>query len=177
MKIVLLGYMASGKTTVGKILAEKINFEFIDLDHYIELNEQATVSELFKKKGEIYFRKIESTYLKSILESNKNIVLALGGGTPCYGNNIKLINDAISCVSIYLQASVVTLSARLLKSKNTRPLIAHLNTKPKLMEFVGKHLFEREYYYRQSNFIVNTDGKTNCEIVEEMVFKLFQVGL
>lgn len=173
MKIVLLGYMASGKSTLGKILAEKINFEFIDLDSYIELQEQVSVSDIFKIKGEIYFRKIESAYLKLILESEKKYVLALGGGTPCYGKNLALINETINCVSIYLWASVATLSERLLNTKNARPLIAHLNSKLELVEFVSKHLFERDSFYRQSQLIINTDNKTRHQLVEDILFKLF----
>ena len=84
MIIVLIGYMASGKSTIGRILADKLNYSFIDLDDYIEEKEQTSVSEIFKSKGEIYFRKLETTSLQALLNNKDNLVLSLGGGTPCY---------------------------------------------------------------------------------------------
>ncbi|MDD3723627.1 MAG: shikimate kinase, partial [Lutibacter sp.] len=93
MKIVLLGYMASGKSAVGRILSEKLNIQFIDLDSFIEEKEQLSISEIFETKGEIYFRKIEGIYLQELLNSKESTVISLGGGTPCYGNNIDLIEN------------------------------------------------------------------------------------
>ena len=88
MKIVLIGYMASGKSTIGKILAKELNLSFIDLDHYISDREQMSIPEIFNQKGEIYFRKIETKCLLEVLEKEQEFILSLGGGTPCYGNNM-----------------------------------------------------------------------------------------
>ena len=173
MNIFLVGYMASGKTTVGKELAEKINFQFIDLDEYIEKKEEMSVSEIFKAKGEIYFRKIETKYLIELIASDNKFVISLGGGTPCYGNNLELLLNANKAISIYLKASLNELVNRLFDDKNKRPLIAHIDTKESLLEFVGKHLFERNNYYSQVSKTINIDNKETEQIIEEIVSGLF----
>jgi shikimate kinase len=96
MNIVLLGYMGCGKTTIGKILSKITGKNFIDLDSYIESTTNQTISDLFSLKGEIYFRKLESDCLKVIMAKHDNIVLSLGGGTPCYSNNLTLIKNSKS---------------------------------------------------------------------------------
>lgn len=83
MKVVLLGYMGSGKSTVGIKLAKKLSLPLIDLDHFIEEKEQMSIGELFQNKGEIYFRKQEMSYLEFLLSSSEAMILSLGGGTPC----------------------------------------------------------------------------------------------
>jgi shikimate kinase len=144
MKIVLIGYMSSGKSTIGKHLADKLFLPFIDLDIYIEKKEKKSVSDIFKNKGEIYFRLIEHKYLKEILISDQKVVLSLGGGTPCYADNMNLINTA-NTISFYLQTSIKVLVDRLTKEKDDRPLIASLEDN-KISEFVAKHLFERRVF-------------------------------
>ena len=94
MIIVLIGYMASGKTSIGKKLAEKLNYNFLDLDDFIEEKENMSVTDVFKEKGEIYFRKQESQYLNRLLKSKNNTILSVGGGTPCYSGNIDVILSA-----------------------------------------------------------------------------------
>ena len=91
MKVVLLGYMGSGKSSVGALLASKLEISFFDLDAIIEEEEQLSVNEIFAKKGEIYFRKKEHSVLHSLLEKKESFVLSLGGGTPCYFNNHEVI--------------------------------------------------------------------------------------
>lgn len=173
MIVVLIGYMASGKSTLGRILAKKLNYNFIDLDDFIEKGEQTAISEIFKSKGEIYFRKKETQYLNHILKNKTKLVLSLGGGTPCYGNNMDAVLNCKHVVSIYLKASIATLVKRLKKEKSKRPLIAHIQTDDLLAEFIGKHLFERSRFYNQSEYIISTDNKTENEIVENLILKLF----
>jgi shikimate kinase len=168
MKIVLVGYMASGKSSVGKVLADNFGYSFIDLDEYIEYKEAASITEIFTQKGEIYFRIKEIEYLKEILSLEKNIILSVGGGAPCYGENMKLIND--TATALYLKASIKTLVDRLNKEKKNRPLVANLSLE-KMIEFIGKHLFERAYFYEQAKFIVKIDDRTIEEIVEEIKTK------
>lgn len=166
MKIVLLGYMASGKSTVGRNLAQKINTIFIDLDAYIEKKEELTITELFATKGEIYFRTQEALYLKEILESHQNCVVSLGGGTPCYGDTMKMLLHA-DITSIYLKATINTLAKRLQLEKEERPLVAKL-TEEKLTEYIGKHLFERAPFYEQSTIKVQIDNRSVEEIIQEI---------
>jgi shikimate kinase len=167
MKIVLLGYMASGKSSIGKELSKKLFLPFIDLDNYIESKEKKTVSNIFKDKGEIYFRLIEHNYLKELLNSEENFVLSLGGGTPCYAGNMHLVLAAKKTTSIYLQANINTLVERLIKGKEKRPLVKELGDE-KLVEFVAKHLFERRFFYEQANNKVLINDKKIEQIITEI---------
>ncbi len=170
MKIIVLGYMASGKSTISKKLADKLEVDFIDLDTYIVKKEHSTIKEIFKNKGEIYFRKQENKYLNALLNNSNNFVLALGGGTPCYANNIELITK--KSTSIYLKANLNTLLKRLRIEKTNRPLISDLNDE-ELQEFIAKHLFERAPFYDQALFKVSIDGKSINSIVDEIQNLLF----
>jgi shikimate kinase len=165
MKIIVLGYMASGKSTISKILANKLKINTIDLDNYIAEKEGDTIKNIFLKKGEIYFRKIENIYLKELLNGENDFVLALGGGTPCYANNMDLITKMST--SIYLKANLNTLYKRLRIEKVDRPLISNLNDN-KLKEFIAKHLFERAGFYKQASIHVSIDDKSINSIVEEI---------
>jgi shikimate kinase len=165
MKIVLLGYMGSGKSTVSKQLAGALDIPFTDLDAYLESKEKASIREIFNDKGEIYFRKQESKYLQELLQDRKAGVLAVGGGTPCYGNNMDLIKK--HSLSIYLKGSIPTIVQRLKKEKAKRPLIASLN-EDQLTEFVAKHLFERRNFYEQAFRILSIDKRTVKELVLEL---------
>jgi len=171
MKIVLLGYMASGKSTIGREISKKLDMKFIDLDDYISKREKRSISEIFKVEGEIYFRKIESSYLGEILNSKDSFILSLGGGTPCYSNNMELILNS-EASSIYIKAGIKTLVSRLTAEKNKRPLVAELED-DKLVEFVAKHLFERRFFYEQASMTVNTEDKSTEEITTEIRILLY----
>jgi shikimate kinase len=167
MKIILIGYMASGKTTIGKILSESLQLPFYDLDFIIEQELKATINEIFEQKGELFFRKKEREVLEAFLNNADNYVLALGGGTPCYYDNFNLYQNQ-EIKSFYLKASVSTLLERLKTQKNTRPIVANL-TEEELIEFVAKHLFERNYFYNQVQTIITVDNKNEEEIVSEIL--------
>ncbi|MFH6768335.1 shikimate kinase [Gaetbulibacter aquiaggeris] len=169
MIVVLIGYMASGKSSLGKVLAKRLNYNFIDLDDFIETKEKMPVKNIFDTKGEIYFRKVENLYLKELIYHVNDTVLSLGGGTPCYGNNMRTLLDTDDVKSIYLKASIPSLINRLKNEKIKRPLISHIKTNHELTEFIGKHLFERSPYYDQAHFKINTDNKSKEEIVEEII--------
>jgi shikimate kinase len=166
MKIVLLGYMASGKSSIGRRLSDKINMPLIDLDDYISDKENLSIPEIFKQKGEIYFRNIEHKYVKEVLLENDNFILALGGGTPCYANNMQFINST-DATSIYLQGSTKTMIDRLIRKKAKRPLVAFLSDE-QIPEFVAKHLFERRPFYEQAKVTVKIDDKKKKEVAEEI---------
>lgn len=148
MNIVLLGYMGSGKTTLAKQLAQSFGWSFFDLDQEIERATQSSISELILNKGELYFRKLEREQLEGLLE-NQNFVLSLGGGTPCYYDNMELVNA--KAVSIFLDRSIPDLFHTLKEQRVDRPLIAHL-AEADLKEFIAKHLFERRSFYEQAIF-------------------------
>ena len=172
MKLLLLGYMGSGKTAVGERLAEVLDIPFYDLALEIEKGGQKSVPEIFSEKGEIYFRKREVEVLQELLKSDERFVLSLGGGTPCYGNVMQIINKRAGVTSIFLKASVETLTHRLFPAKQHRPLIAHLQTEEELNDFIRKHLFERNFYYHQAALTVHADT-TVREIISEIVARLF----
>lgn len=167
MKIVLLGYMGSGKSTVGLALSILLNLPFRDLDQEIEKYLGSSVPEIFNQKGEVFFRKIESKVLFQLLEDKEHFVLSLGGGTPYYGQNMKKIEETKGVRSIYLKANVAELTDRLKKDQEKRPLIAGRSEK-EVMEFVGKHLFERMPFYERANYLVLISGKTVEQLVEEI---------
>ena len=167
MNIVLIGYMGSGKSLIGSHLAKKIDYKFIDLDQYIEKNEACSISKIFKDSGDIYFRKIETKYLIKCLSENNNIVLSLGGGTPCYNDNLTHINSTNN-ISIYLKNNNVELAKRLYKNNNNRPLISTIKSEQKMIEFVSKHLFEREVFYNKANVTVDCykkDVNSICDLI------------
>ncbi|MCA0931830.1 shikimate kinase [Lutimonas saemankumensis] len=169
MKFVLLGYMGSGKSTVAKALSNKLHLPHLDLDDYIEEKEQMSVNKIFQTQGEIYFRLQESKFLEEILKMDSELVLSVGGGTPCYSNNMELINRFSS--SIYLKGSIPTICQRLRNEKDQRPLIADLNDE-QLTEFVAKHLFERRNFYEKANKIISIDGKSLEDLLTEVTLTL-----
>jgi len=166
-KIVLVGYMGSGKSTIGKLLSEKTGIPFFDLDEIIEKNTQKTISELFLEIGEIKFRKLEHETLNYFLATQIDFILSLGGGTPCYANNhLQLQKDGVT--SVYLKTSLQELIKRLEPEKKHRPLIASKGGED-FKEFIAKHLFERSYFYNQAKYIVSVDMKMPDAVAEEII--------
>ena len=147
--------MGAGKTSLGKALAESLNLPFFDLDHLIESDHGDSVSELILNKGELYFRQLERKVLEKALQKEQ-FVLAHGGGTPCYYDNMELINA--QSLSIYLERSINDLSQTLGEDRKERPLIAHLNDGD-LKEFIAKHLFERRPFYEKAIFKLSQKQK------------------
>ncbi|MFN4298240.1 MAG: shikimate kinase [Thermaurantimonas sp.] len=166
-KIVLLGYMGSGKTTIGRILANELRLPFWDLDEVIGQMFGMTVPYMIQKKGEIFFRECEQKALNVVLQ-NPSYILASGGGTPCYYDNIDVINA--HSTSIYFQCSPTTLSQRLLPEKQNRPLIADIEDKF-LPEYIAKHLFERTPFYEKAHITIDANREMNS-IVSELLEKL-----
>ncbi|WP_456377646.1 shikimate kinase [Lutibacter sp.] len=166
MKIVLLGYMASGKSAVGAILATKLGMQFIDLDSFIEKKEQLSIAEIFSTKGEIYFRKKEGEYLQELLNLKTDCIISLGGGTPCYGNNMNLIKN--KATSFYLNASINTIFERLQGETAQRPLVATIGIE-NLKEYIAKHLFERSLFYKMANHTIKVDKKKIFTIIDEII--------
>ncbi|MBK5214255.1 MAG: shikimate kinase [Flavobacteriaceae bacterium] len=173
MKIVLIGYMGSGKSAVGKKLAAVLGLSFKDMDTEIERNEGVSIPNLFSEKGEIHFRKIENEILKKILSRPEGFVLATGGGTPCYADSMDFLTKQKDVVSIYLKTPLDVLTTRLFSEKENRPLLKHLKTEEELNDFIRKHLFERAFYYNQAGLIIENGGGSVSETVEKIILKLF----
>ena len=164
-----MGYMGSGKTLVSKELSVLNNFKIFDLDTEISKQNNRSITEIFKEKGEIFFRKTEKEVLEKILSTEKNIILSLGGGTPCYYNNIDSINE--KTISVFLRTNVKTLAQRLSSEKDKRPLIQNISNED-LPEFIAKHLFERNPFYNQAKITINTDNLSAREIAEEILTQI-----
>jgi len=171
--IVLLGYMGSGKTAVSQYIAATLGKSAVDLDDFIEQQENRSIASIFEDKGAIYFRKKEREALETVLRDEQIDILSLGGGTPCYYNNMELIIQNASSKSVYLQASVSELTKRLFPELIKRPMLNGITTQEGLVEFVGKHLFERAAFYTQAPYIVKTDGKTPELVAQEIMATLF----
>ena len=169
MKLVLVGYMGCGKSAISNALSNTLNLKRIDLDDYIETKEGKKIANIFKDHGEIYFRKIETTFLLELLENDEDFILSLGGGTPCFGNNMEIINQ--TSTSVYLSANISTLVNRLQPEKAKRPLIARISDSD-LAEFIGKHLFERRHFYLQAKIAVSVDDKPVQVITDEIIKSL-----
>lgn len=166
MKIVLVGYMGSGKTTIGKLLAKKLKISFLDLDEVIEERLEDSISNIFNGKGEIFFRKKEHEYLNDVLTQKNNFILSTGGGTPCYSGNMDTMLELADYV-FYLKISIPGLVKRLILEKEHRPLIKNIDDGD-LPEFIGKHLFERNNFYLKANHIIECDNKDPEALVSEI---------
>ena len=171
MIVVLLGYMGSGKSTIGRLLAAKLNSKFQDLDDYIGDFQKCSVSTIFKTKGEIYFRKIEAAAVKELCSNQTDLVLALGGGTPCYSDTMPFLVSQPKLVTVMLKTSIANLTKRLVNEKSKRPLLSSLKN-DEVPEFIAKHLFERSAYYNQAEISILTDNISQKEIVDSIISKL-----
>lgn len=161
-RIFIVGYMGSGKTTIGKRLAKSLSLSFVDLDAYIENTYRKTVPALFAEKGEDGFRRIENQVLREVAEF-EDVVISTGGGTPCYSDNMEVMNRA--GVTIYLEAHPEDLADRLLASKTVRPLIAG-KPKEELIPFITRHLARRECYYRKAQIVYPIDRMITKEEIQ-----------
>lgn len=163
-----MGYMGSGKSAVGKRLAALKSLSFIDLDEFIESQEKNTISQIFEQEGELYFRNKERFYLEKLFSKDPQAVISLGGGTPCYFDNIDFVVQKKDILSLYLKTSPKTLAGRLFDQKDRRPMIAHLQTPQELEEFIGKHLFERVPFYIKAEHHITTDHYLVDELVNRI---------
>ncbi|MFH6960871.1 shikimate kinase [Flavobacterium aquidurense] len=166
-KIILLGYMGCGKSTIAQNLSKITNIPFLDLDKCIENKANLSINEIFEQFGEIHFRKLEHEIFVELLQSSEDSIIGLGGGTPCYANNHELLKSD-DVTSVYLKASIDTLYERLVHNKSKRPLIANMNEE-EMREFIAKHLFDRSYYYNHAQHKVTVDNKTIEETVQDIL--------
>ena len=162
--IYLTGFMGTGKTTIGKILAKKLNLEFVEMDQIIEQREGQKIVNIFAEKGENYFRDKERALLEE-LSLKENLVISCGGGLICNEQNLNLVKN--SGIAITLNASVSNIYERT-KKYTDRPLLNVDNPLKKIAELLN----ERTPYYEQAHHIINTDNRSTGTVVEKILFIL-----
>jgi len=165
MKIFLIGFMGCGKSTLGRKLATKLGYDLIDLDHQIEKNTGSTVADYFSIHGEDAFRKMESDTLKNFAYP-KNCVIATGGGTPCFFDNIDWMNEYGT--TIYIEMPALALAKRLESGIAKRPLLRNL-TPEGLIEYIENKLAEREKFYQKATLILSGINLTADDIRVEIL--------
>lgn len=149
--IFLIGYMGSGKTTLGKKLAARLSYDFIDLDHVLEAKVGMTITDYFAAHGEDAFRLLESSVLKNTVYP-ENVVISTGGGLPCFFDNMQWMK--LHGQTIYIKLNAKTLAGRLENNKDDRPILRHKHGE-ELIAFIDEKLAEREPWYNQANIIAD----------------------
>ena len=162
MRIYLTGYMGSGKSTIGKKLANKLGFLFIDLDSLIENKYRITIPDIFNRYDEDAFRLVEHQTLQETF-TYSNAIISTGGGTPCFYNNMELINQ--NGLSVYIQMHERSLYDRLINSKKKRPLLDDKSPE-QIMAHIKKQMTEREPYYLQSKLVIKGESLDMNFLVE-----------
>lgn len=170
-RIILIGYMGAGKTTLGKLLAKRLGLEFIDLDWYIENRFHKSVSQLFADRGEEGFRNVERNMLHEVAEF-EDVLVSAGGGTPCFFDNMDYMNA--QAVTVYLKAEPEILRAHLRMGKQQRPLIAGKNDE-ELDSFIRQSLLVREPYYSRASVTFDIGLLDNASHIEAAVDRLQQM--
>ena len=169
MHIVLVGMMASGKSSIGKVLSKSMNIPFLDIDKEIEFHERRSIKSIFENNGERYFRKLESKIIIENLGSKKTMVIALGGGAFLNAAVRKNVNE--KSISVWLDVNIETIITRVKKNQK-RPLI-----EKKSDEEVKKIYEKRLKYYEMSKIHIDCNKKTKAECAEEIIFKLKSIGI
>lgn len=170
-RIILIGYMGSGKTTVGKALSKETGMMFYDLDWYIESRMRKTVAQIFAEKGEEGFRKIEYNMLHEVAEF-ENVIISCGGGTPCFFDNIDYINQQGEAV--YLKATPEVLYRHLLMGKTERPLIKN-KTPEELIAYITEQVAKREEFYNKARYTLDVSLMDDYEKIQLSVDQLRQL--
>ena len=167
-RVILIGYMGSGKTTVGKALSKETGMMFYDLDWYIESRMHKTVSQIFAEKGEEGFRKIEYNMLHEVAEF-EDVIISCGGGTPCFFDNMDYLNQQGEVV--YLKASPETLYKHLLMAKIERPLLKDKSPE-ELIAYITEHLKERAPFYEKAHYTLDVNVLDNTDKIATSVERI-----
>lgn len=168
MLVFLIGYMASGKTTVGKLLAAKLEYRFTDLDDEFETLAGMTIADYFRKYGEEAFREKEREILRLHL-NDTDTVIATGGGTPCYRDNLEMMNR--SGLTVFLDVPVEIIFRRLAGEQLRRPVIKDIPDS-ELARFISVHLASRRNYYERSGTRIPVKEQNPGELVNQLILKL-----
>ncbi|MBS2096720.1 shikimate kinase [Carboxylicivirga linearis] len=152
-RVFLVGFMGSGKSTLGRRLKHEMGWNFLDLDDVFEDKFQTSIKQYFADYGEESFRQAEKECLEDVIHQ-ENLIIATGGGTPCFFDNMDVMNE--NGLTIYLKLSIETLISRLNSGKNVRPLVAN-KSGDELYQFIKEKLEEREFFYNQSKVIADAE--------------------
>jgi shikimate kinase len=169
MKIFLIGFMGSGKTYWGKALSQKLSMPFFDLDEKVAEHEGKSIAEVFKTKGEEYFRLLEKDVLHLLAENHESFVMATGGGTPCFFNNIDYLKKQGTVV--WINSSTDSLYRRLVKEKEQRPLISAIPDH-ELKSYIIKKYSSRKIFYQQASVILPEENIS----LDHLVNKIFHAN-
>ncbi len=156
MMFFLIGFMGSGKSTLGKRFANLLAVSFYDLDDFIVDKYHLSISEFFKEFGEEYFRELEHKALKELIQLNQSMVISTGGGTPCFFNNMELMKQ--NGIVIYLKLPALDIVKRIFTSHKKRPLIEMFNNQEELLKWVEKTLSYRETFYSKAHLTIDANN-------------------
>ncbi|MBQ9665858.1 MAG: shikimate kinase [Bacteroidaceae bacterium] len=170
-RIILIGYMGAGKTTIGKVLAREVGLEFYDLDNYIEDRFHKKIPDIFAEKGEEGFREIERKMLHEVAEF-ENIIISCGGGTPCFFDNMEYMNSRGE--TVFLNASPEVLKEHLKMGKTVRPLIQG-KTEEELVAYIKESLQKRLPFYRQAKHTVDIEVIHTREQIKNYVNEIMEL--
>jgi len=168
MKIYLVGYMGCGKSTIGRKVAELLGISFVDLDKYIEERYFKSVPAIFAEEGENGFREKERISLLEVSQF-ENVVVGTGGGTPCFFDNMEVMNN--NGITIYIAPDTDVLATRLIKSRTERPLIAG-KSRDDLISFINDALLKRAPFYEKSKIIIRGENNLDTQLVVDKIREL-----
>ena len=166
-RLYIVGYMASGKSTFGRALAEKTGWKFIDLDSEIEKKAGTKIPQLIAERGEAAFRELEGAALRQTASECKTVI-ACGGGTPCFRDNMEFMT--LHGMTLWLIATPERIAERILEAGDTRPLVAGME-KPHLLDFVRKHLLQRQHHYCKASMRFSGERLEDKARIDESVEK------
>ena len=170
MKLFLIGYMGCGKSSLGKKLAKRADFEFVDMDSIIEQREGAPIADIFHYAGEEYFRNTERAVIEELGEADGNYVISTGGGVPAWKDNMERMNTIGS--TVYLRRTAQQIASRLSPhGRQKRPKLRGLNDE-ELVEFMTKNMAEREPFYSKATHVIECASYSDEEIIEIILSKL-----
>lgn len=165
MTIFIIGYMASGKTTFGNALAKRTGMQHIDLDFYIEQRFHTTIRDIFAKKGESEFRRIEGAMLREVGEMS-DIIISCGGGTPCFGDNMDYMNS--KGLTVCLNASEDVIANRIINAGNKRPLMAG-KSRQEIITTLREHMAVRAPFYNKAQISISSEHLENKAQIADTV--------
>lgn len=169
MNIFLLGLTGAGKSTVGKLLANKLSYTFLDLDEVIQFETKRSISNIFEKEGEEHFRKLENSYLKKITKSDRRVI-ATGGGTPCYHDSMDFIKN--NGLSIFIYTPVELITDRLFDTDSSQRPMLKGKSKEELFQFLTGKMAERLPFYARADFSIDSNIAETPEQIASMLLVL-----